>query len=67
MDQETTFRSAHRIEIIGCMRFEERLVGGGLLERLVATDRLHGDPGLAHRAVSAAFAHRCEPLSGAVS
>jgi len=42
------------------------MVGGDLLDRLAATDRLHGDPGLELGAVGAALAHRWEPLSGAV-
>jgi hypothetical protein len=32
----------------------------------VATDRLHGDPGLELGSVGAAFVHWWEPLSGAV-
>jgi hypothetical protein len=36
------------------------------LERLAATDRLHGDLGLELGAMGAAFAHRWNPLSGAV-
>jgi hypothetical protein len=43
-----------------------RVVSGNLLERLATTDRLHGDPGLELGAVGSAFAHRWEPLSGAV-
>ena len=42
------------------------VVGGDLLDRLAATDRLHGDPGLELGTVGAALAHRWEPLSGAV-
>jgi len=42
------------------------MVGGDLLDRLAATDRLHGDPGLEHGTVGAALAHRWEPLSGTV-
>ena len=42
------------------------VISSDLLDRLAATDRLHGDPGLEFGAVSAAFAHRWEPLSGAV-
>ena len=44
----------------------DRVISGNLLERLAATDRLHGDPGLELRTVGAAFAHGWEPLSGAV-
>lgn len=40
------------------------VVGGDLLDRLAATDRLHGDPGLELGAVGAALAHRWERLSG---
>ena len=36
-------------------------VGGDLLDRLAATDRLHGDPGLELGTVSAALAHGWEP------
>ena len=42
------------------------VVGGDLLDRLAATDRLHGDPGLELGAMSAALAHWWEPRSGAV-
>jgi len=42
------------------------VVGGDLLDRLAATDRFHGDPGLELGTVGAALAHRWEPLSGAV-
>ena len=42
------------------------MVSGDLLDRLAATDRLHGDPGLELGAVGAALAHWWEPLSGAV-
>jgi len=42
------------------------VVSGDLLDRLAATDRLHGDPGLELGAVGAALAHRWEPRSGAV-
>ena len=42
------------------------MVGGDLLDRLAATDRLHGDPGLELGTVGAALAHRWEPLSGTV-
>lgn len=42
------------------------VVGGDLLNRLAATDRLHGDPALELRAVGAALAHWWEPRSGAV-
>jgi hypothetical protein len=37
------------------------VVGGDLLDRLAATDRLHGDPGLELGTVGAALAHRWEP------
>ena len=39
------------------------MVGGYLLDRLAATDRLHGDPGFELGAVSAALVHRWEPLT----
>ena len=39
------------------------MVGSDLLDRLTATDRLHGDPGLELGTVSAAFAHGGSPLS----
>jgi len=42
------------------------MVSGNLLDRLAATDRLHGDPGLELRAVASALAHWWEPRSGAV-
>ena len=42
------------------------MVGGDLLDRLAATDRLHGDPGLELGTVGAALAHRWEPRSGAI-
>ena len=42
------------------------VIGGDLLDRLAATDRLHGDSGLELRAVGAALAHRWEPRSGAI-
>ena len=42
------------------------MVGGDLLDRLAATDRLHGDPGLELGTVGAALTHRWEPLSGTV-
>jgi len=42
------------------------VVGSDLLDRLQATDRLHGDPGLELGAVGASLAHGWEPLSGAV-
>jgi len=41
------------------------VVSGDLLDRLAATDRLYGDPGLELRAVGAALAHLWGPLSGA--
>ena len=37
------------------------VIGGDLLDRLAATDRLHGDSGLEFRTVSAALAHEWEP------
>lgn len=37
------------------------VVGSDLLDRLAATDRLHGDPGLELGPVGAALAHRWEP------
>ena len=37
------------------------VVGGDLLDRLAATDRLHGDPGLELGTVRAALTHRWEP------
>ena len=39
-----------------------RVIGGDLLDRLAATDRLHGDLGLELGTVNAALAHRWEPL-----
>lgn len=42
------------------------VIGGDLLHRLWATDRLHGNPCLELRAVGAAHTHWWEPLSGAV-
>ena len=42
------------------------MAGGYLLDRLAATDRLHGDLGLELGTVGAALAHWWEPLSGAV-
>jgi len=42
------------------------VIGGNLLDRLAATDRLYGDPGLEVQAVGAALAHWWELLSGAV-
>jgi hypothetical protein len=50
------------------------MVGGDLLDRLAATDRFHGDPGLELGTVGAALTQllrrrlrlRWEPLSGAV-
>jgi hypothetical protein len=38
-----------------------RMISGDLLERLAATDRLHGDLGLELGAMGAAFAHRWDP------
>ena len=40
------------------------VVSGDLLDRLAATDRLHGDPGLELGTVGTALAHRWEPRSG---
>jgi hypothetical protein len=37
------------------------VVSGDLLDRLAATDRLHGDPGLELGTVGAALAHWWEP------
>jgi hypothetical protein len=37
------------------------VVGGDLLDRLAATDRIYGDPGLELGTVGAALAHRWEP------
>ena len=37
------------------------MISGDLLERLAATDRLHGDLGLELGAMGAAFAHGWEP------
>jgi hypothetical protein len=42
------------------------VISGDLLDRLAATDRLHGDSGLELGAVGEALAHRWEPSSGAV-
>jgi hypothetical protein len=42
------------------------VVGSDLLDRLAATDRLHGDPGLELGTVCAVLAHWWEPRSGAV-
>jgi len=41
------------------------VIGGDLLDRLAATDGLHGDSGLELRDVGSALAHWWEPLSGA--
>ena len=57
--KELTLPLAHLDRVDG-------VVGGDFLDRLAATDRLHGDPGFELGAVGAAFAHRWEPLSGAV-
>ncbi len=38
------------------------MIGGDLQDRLAATDRLLGDPGFELGDVSAALAHRREPL-----
>ena len=42
------------------------VVSGDLLDRLAATDRLHGDSGLELGTVGAALTHWREPQSGAV-
>jgi len=42
------------------------VIGSDLLDRLSATDRLHGDSALEFGTVGAALAHRWEPRSGAV-
>jgi len=42
------------------------VICGDFLDRLAATDRLHGDSGFELRAVGAALAHCWEPRSGAV-
>ena len=42
------------------------VVSRDLLDRLAATDRLNGDPGLELGGVGAALAHWWEPRSGAV-
>jgi len=42
------------------------VISGDLLDRLAATNRLHGDSSLELRAVGAALAHWWEPRSGAV-
>ncbi len=42
------------------------MVGGDLLMRLAAIDRLHSDLGLELGAMGAAFAQEWEPLSGVV-
>jgi len=42
------------------------VVGGNLLDRFAATDRLYGDSGLELGAAVAAHAHLWEPLSGEV-
>ena len=42
------------------------VIGSDLLDRLAATNRLHGDSGLELGTMGAALAHRWEPLSGAV-
>ena len=41
------------------------VISGDLLDRLTATDRLHGDPGLELGTVGASLAHWREPPSGA--
>jgi len=57
--QQLPFPLAHLDRVDG-------VVSGDLLDRLAATDRLHGDSGLELGAVGAALAHWWEPLSGAV-
>ena len=47
-------------------RKNDRVVGGDLLDRLAATDRLHGDHGLELGPVGAALTHWWEPRSEAV-
>ena len=42
------------------------VIGSDLLDRLSATDRLHGDPALELGAMCVVLAHWWEPLSGAV-
>jgi hypothetical protein len=42
------------------------MIGGDFLDRLAATGRIHGNPGLELGAVVAAPAHWWEPLSGAL-
>jgi hypothetical protein len=42
------------------------VVGGNLLDRLAATDRLHGDPGLERGTVGAVLTHWWGPRSGDV-
>jgi hypothetical protein len=44
----------------------DAMVGGDLLDRLAATDRLHGNLGLELGTVGAALVHRWEPPLGAV-
>jgi len=43
------------------------VVSGDLLDRLAATDRLHGHSSLELGAVGAELAHWWEPLSGAIA
>ena len=52
--QQLTLPLTH-LDRVDCM------VCSDLLDRLAATDRLHGDPGLELGTVGAAFAHRWEP------
>jgi len=42
------------------------VIGGDLLDRLAATDRLHGDSGLEFDTVGSALAHCWEPRSGVI-
>jgi len=42
------------------------VISGDFLDRLAATNRLHGDSSLELRAVGAALAHWWEPRSGAL-
>ena len=48
---------AHLNRVVG-------MIGGDLLDRLAATDRLHGDPGIELGAMDAACAHRWERIPG---
>ena len=50
------------------LNWVDGVIGGDLLDRLAATDRLHGDSGLEFGTMGAALAHEWEPkrLGGAV-